>query len=63
MAKGKGKTEEIEVDNYGGGGAGGNSSGAKGVIPWDKSQRASGAQRRLSGPTLSIWLNVKAPSM
>ena len=41
------KNSESEVDNYGGGGATGTSSGAKGVIAWDKRQGASGPEHHI----------------
>ena len=43
----KAQTKEIETDNYGGGGTTGTSTGAKGVVAWDKSQRASGAKNHV----------------
>lgn len=38
------KAAQAEVDNYGGGGATGSSSGAPGVVAFDEAQRASGAE-------------------
>ena len=48
MAKArKSQPKESETDNYGGGGATGSSTGAAGVIPWDKKQGASGAKNHI----------------
>src|SRR6185295_18259901 len=41
------KNSDSEVDNYGGGGATGTASGAKGVIAWDKRQGASGPEHHV----------------
>lgn len=55
MAKSRVKTKakktttaaEVEVDNYGGGGATGSSRGAPGVVAFDKKQRASGPEAHI----------------
>jgi creatinine amidohydrolase len=66
----KQKPAETEVDNYGGGGTTGTSSGAKGVVAWDRTQRASGAakhikpsfQDRSHAPRRATLSKLKFPS-
>lgn len=43
----KTKAETAEVDNYGGGGATGSTSGAPGTVAFDPKQRASGAEKHV----------------
>jgi len=70
--KGKngGSAKVVEVDNYGGGGSTGNSTGARGVVAWDKNQRASGPkahikpafQDKAHAPRRKTLDNLKFPS-
>jgi len=64
------QVREEEVDNYGGGGTTGTSTGAPGVVAWNRRQRASGPEKHVKpsyqdeshAPTRKTLSRLKVPS-